>query len=239
MSSTPRLRSGFPSTPTTVPRRSNQYDDTPSTVGSLGSISSNGASTRSYKAQALPQAPEREAAEAASSQPLIPLTLIDAPQQRLYAFGVYVVLWGWKLFDWLSVIEEGEASWWLFLKWFFIDFGFLFGLPELRIPWLELSQPVVSTIVAFHAFLNYMLMFNIQVRPSLALLALLPTHCILLIDICIRFPSCRPSLLSSKFSTIVNSPSRSIMSRSRIFSTTTPSSWASKSSTSCRKARPF
>jgi nucleoporin POM152 len=111
----------------------------------------------------LPQAPESSRPQTAVSQPVIPLTVLDAPQQRLYAFGVYVLLWAWKLYDWLQVVEDGDSSWFLFLKWIFIDFAYLFGVPELRIPWLELSQPVVTTIFSLHLILNYMLMFNIPV----------------------------------------------------------------------------
>jgi nucleoporin POM152 len=72
-------------------------------------------------------------------------------------------LWAWKLYDWLQVVEDGDSSWGLFLKWIFIDFIFLFGLPELRIPWLELSQFAVVTIFSAQLVVNYMLMFNIPV----------------------------------------------------------------------------
>jgi nucleoporin POM152 len=74
-------------------------------------------------------------------------------------------LWAWKFYDWLQVVEDGDYSWLLFLKWIFIDFVFLFGVPELRIPWLELSQPVVTTIFSLQLIFNYMLMFNIPVSP--------------------------------------------------------------------------
>jgi nucleoporin POM152 len=114
----------------------------------------------------LPLAPESTRPHAAINQPVIPLTVLDAPQQRLYTFGVYVLLWAWKLYDWLQVVEDGDSSWFLFLKWIFIDFAFLFGVPELRIPWLELSQPVVTTIFSLHLVLNYMLMFNIPVSTQ-------------------------------------------------------------------------
>ncbi|KAK2612108.1 hypothetical protein QQS21_001838 [Conoideocrella luteorostrata] len=154
MSATPRLRSGFPATPATVARRQN-VQETPSTVGT---VSLNGTSAKS---PTLPLAPENATARRATSEPVVPLTFLDAPQQRLYAFGVYVLLWAWKLYDWLQVIEDGDSSWWLFLKWIFIDFAFLFGLPELRIPWLELSQFIVTTLFTGHIVLNYMLMFNI------------------------------------------------------------------------------
>ncbi|KAG5926133.1 hypothetical protein E4U42_003597 [Claviceps africana] len=154
MSATPRLRSGFPATPGTAARRQ-RLQETPSPADS---VSSNDIGAKS---PALPLAPENPNARRATTEPVIPLAFLDAPQQRLYAFGVYVLLWAWKLYDWLRVIEDGDASWWLFLKWIFIDFAFLFGLPELRIPWLELSQFMVTALFAGHLVLNYMLMFNI------------------------------------------------------------------------------
>lgn len=156
MNETPRLRAGYPETPATAVPARRRNDETPTPTPT-------GRSTRSPK---LPLAPENVAAGAAGPQPVIPLTLLDAPQQRLYAFGVYALLWAWKLFDWIQVVEDGDTSWWLFLKWIFIDFAFLFGVPELRIPWLELSQPIVTTIFSFHVVLNYMLMFNIPVSHA-------------------------------------------------------------------------
>ncbi|GJN71574.1 nuclear envelope pore membrane protein [Purpureocillium lilacinum] len=158
MTSTPRLRSGFPATPATAaPRRQTLQQQTPSTVASVSS-SAAGSTTKS---PTLPLAPENQSTQSVTSQPVIPLTFLDAPQQRLYAFGVYVLLWAWKLYDWLQVVEDGDSSWWLFLKWIFIDFAFLYGLPELRIPWLELSQALVTGVFLSHLVLNYMLMFNI------------------------------------------------------------------------------
>jgi nucleoporin POM152 len=161
MSSTPRLRSGFPATPTTTQRRRAPPQGTPSTVGSRYS-----ASGSVSKSPTLPLAPENQP-PGNGSEPVIPFTLLDAPQQRLYAFGIYVVLWAWKLYDWLQVVEDGDTSWGLFLKWILIDFVFLFGLPELRIPWLEFSQFVVVSVFSFHLISNYMLMFNIPVSQRL------------------------------------------------------------------------
>lgn len=157
MSATHRLRSGFPATQTAATRRRLQDDNEPPADAFSSKLGLN----RNPK---LPLAQEKAAPRISNTQPVIPLTLLDAPQQRLYAFAVYVLLWAWKLYDWLQVVEDGDASWWLFLKWILIDFVFLFGLPELRIPWLELSQLVVTAVFASHLVTNYMLMFNIPVR---------------------------------------------------------------------------
>jgi nucleoporin POM152 len=73
----------------------------------------------------------------------------------------------WKFYDWAQVVEENTESFWLFLKWIAIDCAFLFGLPELRIPWLELSQPFVVVAFFVHAVFDFMLMFNIGVWLSL------------------------------------------------------------------------
>ncbi|KAH7325085.1 hypothetical protein B0I35DRAFT_370576 [Stachybotrys elegans] len=160
MSQTPRLRSGFPATPATNAQRRYRNQETPVSASSSTSSRSRSASTANKSPSSLPLAPESAPARV-TSEPVIPLTLLDAPQQRLYAFGVYVLLWGWKLYDWLQVVEDGEVSWFLFLKWILIDFAFLFGLPELRIPWLELSQFAVVTAFSAHLIVNYLLMFNI------------------------------------------------------------------------------
>lgn len=160
MSATPRLRSGYPATPATAaPKRNLQ--ETPDSVKSGSSL---GAS--STKSPTLPLAPENVAKQRSANDPIIPLTLLDAPQQRFYAFGIYVALWAWKLYDWLQVVEDGDSSWWLFLKWILIDFAYLFGVPELRIPWLELSQLLVTSVFTSHLVINYMLMFNIPVSRT-------------------------------------------------------------------------
>lgn len=121
---------------------------------------------------ALPIAPRQrpEAAAAAPPRdgtgPLIPLRLLDAPTQRFYACALYLALGAWKLYDWLQLVEEDTESFWLFLKWIGIDFVFLFSLPELRIPWLELSQPFVVALFFIHAIFDWMFMFNVGVSPT-------------------------------------------------------------------------
>jgi nucleoporin POM152 len=95
---------------------------------------------------------------------VIPLRILDAPTQRFYAVAIYFALLAWRLYDWVQLVEDNAESFWLFLKWIAIDCVFLFGLPELRIPWLELSQPFVVGAFFFHAIFDWMLMFNIPVR---------------------------------------------------------------------------
>ncbi|KAL2752213.1 hypothetical protein ACRALDRAFT_2045012 [Sodiomyces alcalophilus JCM 7366] len=108
----------------------------------------------------LPLAPE-SAPRRSPSEPVIPLTLLDGPQQRFYAAATYALLWAYRLYDFSAVTQDNESSVWFFLKWVMLDFAFLFGLPELRIPWLELSQSTVLTLWAIHSFINWMLMFNV------------------------------------------------------------------------------
>lgn len=97
--------------------------------------------------------------------PLIPLNLIDAPSQRLYALAIYVAMLGWRLYDWGKLVDDEADSLWLFIKWVAIDaVAFLYGLPALRIPWLEWSNPAIMSVFLVHAILNGMLMFRIPVR---------------------------------------------------------------------------
>lgn len=109
------------------------------------------------------QRPDTAAAPREGAAPLIPLRILDAPTQRFYACAFYFALGAWKLYDWLQLVEEDTESFWLFLKWIAIDFSFLFGLPELRIPWLELSQPFVVALFFIHAIFDWMFMFNVGV----------------------------------------------------------------------------
>lgn len=95
---------------------------------------------------------------------MIPLTVLDAPTQRFYALGFYMALVAWKLYEWVGLMEDESHSVWLFFKWNVIDLIFIMGLPELRIPWLELTQPACLVLFFGHAAFNFILMFNITVR---------------------------------------------------------------------------
>lgn len=113
--------------------------------------------------QPLPEAPLAQRPETSAPNPVIPLNVLDAPTQRFYAVGVYVALLAWKLYNWVTVVEDGAESFWLGLKWAFIDVVFIFGLPELRIPWLELSWGVALFASVIHVVFDFILMLNIGV----------------------------------------------------------------------------
>lgn len=146
----------YPQTPVAVRRR------VPATAGSSTTTSSQlNKPPQKTPTSSLPVAPQQGGTPPTASAPLIPLNVIDAPTQRLYAFVFYLTLCAWKLYDWAGVVEENTESFWLWLKWIGIDLAFLYGLPELRIPWLELSQRFVTTVFVFHAVFDWLLMFNI------------------------------------------------------------------------------
>jgi len=139
MNATPRLRSSFPMTPTQSP----QNDGTP--IRTRGPL------------------PATHTTMVPRAQPLIPTDILDAPTQRLYVAAVYGILIAWRLYDFSGLVEDETESFWLFLKWVAIDSVFLYGLPGLRIPWLEWEFLTISILFAIHAFLNGMLMFRIPV----------------------------------------------------------------------------
>ncbi|ROV90703.1 hypothetical protein VSDG_08315 [Cytospora chrysosperma] len=129
--------------------------------------------TAALRNNPLPPAPEFPQTQYPAGNPVIPLTILDAPTQRFYAAGIYVGLMAWKLYDWVALMENENDGAWLFLKWVFIEFVFFFGLPELRIPWLELTQFTSILLFCCHAAFDFVLMFNIGVPFSAALLAFL------------------------------------------------------------------
>lgn len=146
MNGTPRLRSSFPTTPETSRRTPNGDAGTP---------------TGERRRAPLPKVPQPVATP--QSQPLVPVAVVDAPSQRFYVLMVYTGLLLWRLYDWGKLVEDEADSFWLFIKWVAIDGIFLYGLPGLRIPWLEWSNPVITGIFLTHAVFNGMLMFRIPV----------------------------------------------------------------------------
>lgn len=161
MNGTPRLRSAYPQTPRASPRQ----DGTPRSAGSGRSASKiNGP---------LPELNTLRQASSTAGQPLISFDTIDAPQQRLYVVAIYVALFSWKIYDFHNLQEEQTESFWNFLKWLAIDAVTLFGLPELRIPWLEWSSATMAFVFLFHALLDGVLMFRIPIPLGAGIVAFL------------------------------------------------------------------
>jgi len=146
MNGTPRLRSAYPATPGTAQRPSSRLSP------------QNAAKT----ASPLPTIPSAQPA-AVSSSALISEDLIPFPTQRLYASAIYGLLTVWCLYDWWTLLEEDSASLGLFIKWIGIFAIYLYGLPQLRIPWLEWSTNMSTAAFGAHAVVVGMMMFRIPV----------------------------------------------------------------------------
>lgn len=145
MDGTPRLRSAYPSSP-----RVSQKERTLNSSASGSGLSH------------VPLPPlTRSKSEAYA--PLIPFSLVDAPSQRLYVLFFYAALTTWRLCDSYGLISDEADSLWHFMKWVAIDITFLYGLPGLRIPWLQWSSTTTTTVFLFHAVFNALLMFHISV----------------------------------------------------------------------------
>ncbi len=142
MNGTPRLRSAYPSTPPSGQKAGSQ-NGTP-----------------------LANLPTEAARSDDSTAPMIPLAVVDAPSQRMYVSAFYIGLILWRCHDYWKLVSNESDSLWLFIKWVGIDAVFLFGLPGLRIPWLEWSSSTIMMVFLAHAFIDGLLMFRIPVRPS-------------------------------------------------------------------------
>ena len=147
MNGTPRLRSAYPTSPGSAPKKYEQHAK-PSGL-------------QSPRPPLPPAAPSQ-----VNASPMIPFTLVDAPSQRLYVFIFYAALNTWRLSDFLGLINEEQESLWLFMKWLLIDSIFLYGLPEFQIPWLQWSSSTTAMLVVLHTVLNAFLMFRIPVCPA-------------------------------------------------------------------------
>lgn len=147
MNGTPRMRSAFPASPEAF-RGSDRYGRSPRN-SRLGQ-------------QAVPDVPTLKPQETPSdTDPWIPFHIIDPPTQRLYALAIYVALASYKVYDFLTIAEAEEESFWLFIKWIALDGIYLFTLPSFRIPWLEWSSAAVFALFMGHAAVDAMLMFRI------------------------------------------------------------------------------
>lgn len=145
MSGTPRLRSAYPSTPNSGQRLQNSYGG------------GKGVSEPRVPLQVLSGPPQDPQA------PLLPFSLVDAPSQRLYITFFYLGLTVWRLWDHQRLVSDDSDSLWLFMKWVAIDSVFLYGVPGLKVPWLQWSATTMTILFAVHAIADAVLMFRIPV----------------------------------------------------------------------------
>ncbi|KAL8719868.1 MAG: hypothetical protein Q9225_003193 [Loekoesia sp. 1 TL-2023] len=153
MNGTPRLRSAYPSTP-----RSGQTKDGQHALATGVSSPHVPLPTHS-KSEQDPQAP------------MIPFSLVDAPSQRLYVASFYLGLVVWRLCDYYGLVSDETDSFQLFMKWVVIDGVVLYGLPGLRIPWLQWSSTTTTMLFALHSIFDYLLMFRVPIPLEAWLIA--------------------------------------------------------------------
>ena len=158
MNGTPRLRSAYPLTPQTGYRRANTSTSTrsphPNGTSKLPSVSS---------------LQKDKPADNTPDEPIISPELITPATQRLCVVLVYICLLIWRFRDFWILIQDDTESLWQFLKWLLIDTAFIYGVPALKIPWLEWSSTMTTLLFSLHAIFNGMLMFKIIVsylKPS-------------------------------------------------------------------------
>lgn len=142
---TPRLRSAFPSISGSDAKTSKQYAATSGAQGISSPL------------------PEMTKPSDDANAPLIPYNVLDAPTQRLYILGFYIAFTTWRFYDYLKLVSDETDSLWLFMKWVAMDSIFLYGLPGMRVPWLQWSSSTMTLLFVLHAVMNAFLMFRIPV----------------------------------------------------------------------------
>ncbi|KAI1932797.1 hypothetical protein LOZ66_006737 [Ophidiomyces ophidiicola] len=155
MTDTPQLRSAFPRTPRTskkLQKAEGIYNGTSSLL-----------SRKEPDIVTLHDSVTTKSRDV--NGPLIPFDIIDPPSQRLYVAAFYVLLNAWRLYEYWQFSDDLDATW-LFLKWISIDAFFLFGLPALRIPWLEWAFSASLAVFLLHVLANVFLMFHIPIPFS-------------------------------------------------------------------------
>lgn len=140
MNGTPRLRSAFPSTPSSRLKAREHDASVPKSP-----------------------VPKLTASTQDANTPLVPFSVVDAPTQRLYITLFYLGLTIWRLYDFSRLVEVETDSLWLFMKWVAIDSAFFYGLPALRVPWMQWSSSTTTVLFLMHGALNAVLMFRISV----------------------------------------------------------------------------
>ncbi|KIL71448.1 hypothetical protein M378DRAFT_182877 [Amanita muscaria Koide BX008] len=99
-----------------------------------------------------------------STQPLIPEKYLDAPSQRLYYLSLGLLCQAIKLIDVLWFWTSGGSGASICRKWLLVDFLYVVGLRQLRIPRLTYSRSVVLLQIATLWFLDSVLFGGITIN---------------------------------------------------------------------------
>ena len=154
MNGTPRLRSAFPTSPQKNPNISSSSSPAPVQNGSKVA------------------SPSPNSTAGDEDPPLIPFDVLDGPSQRFSVAVAFALLAVWRLYDRHLAQTEAREALWFFMKWIVIDSAFIFGLPRLRVPWLQWPPWVTYTLFLMLAALDAMLMFDVGVPWQAWLIAL-------------------------------------------------------------------
>lgn len=107
-----------------------------------------------------------------SLPPLVSLDTLDAPTQRLYAVGFFVLLQAWKFYDIARLYTtDGDSisELWFCSKWLVLDGCFFWFLPLLRIPWLTFTPNFTLRAIAIFSVVDIFLSLKYEI-PITAIL---------------------------------------------------------------------
>ena len=107
-----------------------------------------------------------------SLPPLVSLDTLDAPTQRLYAVGFFVLLQAWKFYDiarLYTIDGDSISELWFCSKWLVLDGCFFWFLPLLRIPWLTFTPNFTLRAIAIFSVVDIFLSLKYEI-PITAIL---------------------------------------------------------------------
>ncbi|KAL7272728.1 hypothetical protein RUND412_004444 [Rhizina undulata] len=144
--SAPSLPASFPQTPATVrPRRPEQRPPSPrdhSPQRNEYPAVSTGAAPTFINPSRTKNPVSVVRTSDVPLDPVIPLDVVDAPTQRLYAVGIFILLQAYKFYDvarLYSADGDSISELWFCIKWLSLDGSFFWFLPLLKIPWLTFT----------------------------------------------------------------------------------------------------
>lgn len=104
-----------------------------------------------------------------SGLPTIPLHHVDAPSQRVYAFGTFALLQAMKIYQvmqWQLSSSSSSTNFELALQWILIDFAFIILLAYMRIPWLTFPLPAMLVQAILLSIINTLICAKLTVSLS-------------------------------------------------------------------------